>query len=113
MEYYNLHQPYDNSSSSEEENSTYGDTESNLDVHLHLLNNGDEGLIQAVEETDQQQDIIKSNLPHKLVKQMTIQHPSDPQRDKYLQCLRRIHCILLVQRFKQSKLMTLMSLKLF
>ena len=67
MESRSLYQPYDNSSSSEEENSTdhhtNSDTEPNLDVHLHLLNDGDEGLIQAVEETNQQQDIIPSCLP--------------------------------------------------
>lgn len=67
MESRNLYQPYDNSSSSEEENSTdhdtNSDTEPNLDVNLHLLNDGDEGLIQAVEETNQQQDIIPSCLP--------------------------------------------------
>ena len=113
MESRNLYQPYDNSSSSEEENSTdhdtNSDTEPNLDINLHLLNDSDEGLIQAVEETNQQQDIIQPSLPTQVseanddpiaFRPSEGQIPAEPQEST-----------LAVRRVKQSRLM--MQVKLF
>ena len=109
MESRNLYQPYDNSSSSEEESSTDHDTNSNtepnLDVHLHLLNDGDEGLIQAVEETNQQQDIIPSCLSTQVSGANDTPTAFGPPEEPLPARLRRIRFTPVVRRFKQSKSM--------